>query len=197
LQFSTNDSQDPKAMKPHSQLLFRLPILTIALILSGCATSVTVQTDYDHSAAFGRYHTYACDIASSQLGPTNRAALEQSVRSSLAAHGITETSDSKADLYVIPRIRTAERLDVIPGRNFTYFRSPYGAYGYWDRARMPADVMQYTEGTLILDFVDRRTHKLVFRGVGQGVVSTNREKNTAAIQDAVNKIVAQFPAAGS
>jgi len=33
---------------------------------------------------------------------------------------------------------------------------------------MPADVMQYTEGTLILDFVDRRTHKLVFRGVGPG-----------------------------
>jgi len=44
---------------------------------------------------------------------------------------------------------------------------------------MPADVMQYTEGTLILDFVDRRTHKLVFRGVGQGVVSTSREKNTS------------------
>jgi hypothetical protein len=62
---------------------------------------------------------------------------------------------------------------------------------------MPADVMQYTEGTLIPDFVDRRTHKLIFRSVGQGVVSTNREKNTAAIQDAVNKIVAQFPAAGS
>jgi hypothetical protein len=184
-------------MKPHSQLLFRLPILSIALILSGCATPVTVQTDYDHSAVFGRYHTYACDVASTRLGPTNRAALEQSLRSGLAAHGITETADSKADLYVIPTIRTAEKFDVIPGRSFTYFPSRYGPYAYWDRARMPADVMQYTEGTLILDFVDRRTHKLVFRGIGQGVVSTSREKNTAAIQDAVNKIVAQFPAAGS
>jgi len=61
---------------------------------------------------------------------------------------------------------------------------------------MPADVMQHTEGALILDFVDRGIHKLVFRGVGQGVVSPSREKNTAAIQDAVNKIVAPFPAAG-
>jgi len=75
-------------------------------------------------------------------------------------------------------------------------RDCYGAYGYWDRVRMPADVMQHTEGVLILDFVDRRIHKLVFRGVGQGVVSPSREKNTAAIQDAVNKIVAPFPAAG-
>ena len=61
---------------------------------------------------------------------------------------------------------------------------------------MPADVMQHTEGTLILDFVDRRIQKLVSRGVGQGVASPSREKNTAAIQDAVNKIVAPFPAAG-
>ena len=184
-------------MKPRSQLLFQLSILSIALILSGCATPVTVQTDYDHSTAFGRYHTYSCDVASTRLGPTNRAALEQSLRSSLAARGITETSDSKADLFVIPRIRTAEKFDVIPSGHFTYFPSRYGTYRYWDRVRMPVDVNQYTEGTLILDFVDRRTHKLVFRGVGQGVVSASPEKNTAAIQDAVNKIVAQFPAAGS
>src|ERR1041385_4502707 len=179
------------------KLLLQLAFPVAAFILGGCATPVTVQTDYDHSAAFGRYHTYACDIASIRLGPTNRAALEQALRSSLAAHGLTETSDSKADLYVIPRIRTAERFDVIPSGNFTYFPSRYGAYGNWDRVRMPANVMQYTEGTLILDFVDRRTHKLIFRGVGQGVVSSNPEKNTAAIRDAVTKIVAQFPDAGS
>ena len=55
-----------------------------------------------------------------------------------------------------------------PKKGLYVFPVRYRAYGYWDRVRMPADVMQYTEGTLILDFVDRRTHKLVFRGVGPG-----------------------------
>jgi len=53
-------------------------------------------------------------------------------------------------------------------------------------------VQQYTEGTLVIDFVDRKTHKVVFRGVGQaGVGST--ERNAAAIRAAVNKIVAAYP----
>ena len=33
------------------------------------------------------------------------------------------------------------------------------------------DVTQYHEGTLVLDFVDAHTKKLVFRGVGTAVVA--------------------------
>lgn len=52
--------------------------------------------------------------------------------------------------------------------------------------------MQYTEGSLVIDFVDSKTHKLVFRGLGQAAVGTT-ERNAAAIQAAVNKIVAAYP----
>lgn len=57
---------------------------------------------------------------------------------------------------------------------------------------MHADVQQYTEGSLVLDFVDSKTHKIVFRGLGQAAVGTT-EENAAAIQAAVNKIVAAYP----
>jgi hypothetical protein len=55
-------------------------------------------------------------------------------------------------------------------------------------------VNQYKEGTLILDFVDARTKKLVFRGVGTAVVG-GPESNAAKIQEAVSKIVAAYPGA--
>ena len=160
--------------------------------LAACNTSphVTVKTDYDHAAAFGKYHTYAIDMASTRLGPTGAAALQSSLRSSLAARGLKE-SGRNADLYIVPIVFTREQLNVIPARGFTAYSSAYGPYGrgHW---AMNADVQQYTEGSLVIDFVDSKTHKLVFRGLGQAAVGST-ERNAAAVQEAVNKIVAAYP----
>jgi hypothetical protein len=79
----------------------------------------------------------------------------------------------------------------VPGYGVTVTR--FGAYRTW---AMNADVQQYTEGTLIIDFVDAKTHKLVFRGLGQAAVGSQRS-NANAIQEAVTKIVAQFPGPGA
>jgi len=69
----------------------------------------------------------------------------------------------------------------------------YGYYGMWAGApRTYTDVSQYTEGTLILDFVDAKTKKLVFRGIGTGTVS-DPETNAERIKEAVEKIVNDFP----
>ena len=69
----------------------------------------------------------------------------------------------------------------------------YGYYGMWAGApRTYVDVNQYTEGTLILDFVDRHTKKLVFRGIGKAVVG-GPESNARNIEEAVAKIVAEYP----
>jgi hypothetical protein len=62
-------------------------------------------------------------------------------------------------------------------------------YGAW---YINNDVSQYTEGTLVLDFLDKKKHLVVFRGIGQGAMST-AERNAAGIRDAVSKIVSQFP----
>jgi hypothetical protein len=69
--------------------------------------------------------------------------------------------------------------------------SRFGAYRTW---AMNADVQQYTEGTLIIDFVDAKTKKLAFRGLAQAAVGSQRAN---AIQEAVTKIVAQFPGPGA
>lgn len=69
----------------------------------------------------------------------------------------------------------------------------YGRYGMWAGApRTYTDISQYTEGTLTLDFVDTKTQKLVFRGIGTGTVS-DPETNAERIKEAVEKIVQNFP----
>ena len=116
--------------------------------------------------------------------------MQQALRSSLAARGLRETG-ANASLYIVAFVGTREKLNIVPGYGMTVSR--IGAYRTW---AMNADVQQYTEGTLIIDFVDVRTKKLVFRGVGQAAVGS-QGANAKAIQEAVTKIVAQYPGPGA
>ena len=75
----------------------------------------------------------------------------------------------------------------MPGGGVTVSR--FGAYRTW---AMNADVQQYTEGTLIIDFVDRKTHKLVFRGLAQAAVGT-QARNANAIRKPSPRLWPGFP----
>ena len=179
-------------MKSRAKSRYCLTSLAILCILAACNTAppVTVKTDYDHAAAFGKYHTFALDTASIGLSPTGSAALQSSLRSSLAGRGLKE-SGKNSDLYIVPTVFTQQKLNVMPGGGYTFYPSHYGNYRMGTRT-LNADVQQYTEGTLVIDFVDRRTHKIVYRGLAQAAVGSS-ERNANAIQEAVNKIVAAYP----
>ena len=180
-------------MKSLFKSQYCLTSLVILCTLTACSTtpSVTVKTDYNHSATFGQYHTYALDTSSIGLSPTGNAALQEALRSGLASRGFTEKSAGKADLYIVSTVFTREKLHTLPAGGATIWPSHYGPYGV-ARVGMNVDVTQYTEGSLVIDFVDSKTHKLVFRGLGQAVVGST-ERNAVAIRAAVEKIVAAYP----
>ena len=77
-------------MRPKFKLpnYFIVSLMFCTLVACNTNPYVTVKTDYDHAAAFGKYHSYAIDMGSTRLGPTTAAALQSSLRSSLAARGL-------------------------------------------------------------------------------------------------------------
>ena len=168
-------------------------------LLAACST-VSVTTDYDRSAPFGKYASYALAPAShgQTLSPGSEAALRDSLRTQLAARGIRETAPAKADLDVVRHVFLREKLSVQQYTDWGYgyhgtWPYGFGRYGMWAGApRTYTDINQYTEGTLVLDFVDARTKKLVFRGIGKAVVG-GPESNARKIEEAVAKTVAEFP----
>jgi len=178
-----------------------LPILLCAgaLALVGCST-VTVETDYNHAAAFNQYHTYTLTPAAHglTLSPTSEAVLRDSLRTNLAARGITEVTGQAADLEIVRNIFTREETSVQQYNDWAYaggrWPARYGSYRMWAGAPISyTDVRHYTSGTLVLDFVDTRTHELVFRGTGTGTVGSTKA-NAKSIEEAVMKIVRDFPA---
>jgi hypothetical protein len=116
------------------------------------------------------------------------------------ARGIREvTVGEKPDLAVVPHAKLAQKYSVQQYTQWGYGPGvwPYygGYYGVWTGAPYTySTIDSYTEGTLILDFVDTSKQKLVFRGIGTGTVSGDVEKNAQKVMEVVQKIVEKFPA---
>lgn len=166
-------------------------LATSLLLLSACS-SVSVKTDFDHATSFSQYHTYTLAPSAEPIAmsPSTESALRETLRSSLSLHGVTET-DANADLHIVRHISAKDKIVAYPTSAGMPYR--YGRYGMW--AGGPyygVDISQYTEGTLILDFIDAKTQKLVFRGIGTGTVS-DPETNAERVKEAVEKIVQQYP----
>jgi hypothetical protein len=176
-----------------------LTAASLASLFSGCET-VNVTTDYDHSAPFGTYHTYtlAPPARGQTMSPTAENALRDALRSELAARGITEASGKKADLDIVRHAFIQGKVSVQQYTDWGYGRTGvwpygYGYYGMWLGAPQTYTYYnEYNEGTLIIDFVDARTKKLVFRGIGTAVVG-GPEANAAKIREGVAKMMANFP----
>ena len=65
--------------------------------------------------------------------------------------------------------------------------------GYWGPAGVTTH--EYEEGSLILDFVDTKSKKMIWRGAAKAVVdpSNTPEKREKLINEAVNEILKNFP----
>jgi hypothetical protein len=172
----------------------------ISMSLFAACSTVTVTTDYDRSASFAKYKTYRLAPAAHghTLSPVTDAALRASLRRELAARGIAETSSGKSDLAIVRHVFLEQKISVNQYTDWGYgygggWPYRYGYYGMWAGApRTYVDVSRYTEGTLVLDFVDTRTQRLVFRGIGKAVVA-GPESNARKIDEAVTKMIAAFP----
>ena len=178
-------------------------LLAATLALAACST-VTVTTDYDRSASFAKYKTYSLAPAAKgeTLSPTSENALRSTLRAQLAQRGISEVASGKGDLAVVRHVFVKDKVAVYQYTDWGYrygggWPYGYGSYGMWAGAPVTyTDVNQYTEGTMVLDFVDTRTSKLVFRGTGTAIVS-GPESNAGKITKGVEKMMAGFPVAPS
>jgi len=159
--------------------------------LSSCTPISDVNVEQRDNVNFSKYRTF--DFADTQVktngnqnpllrSPIAQDRIKQAIGGELTRRGLRQ-ADNKPDLlitthtYVDEAERTVYR-NTYPGAGFAYpysvgYRGAYLPinYGYWYSPayyRRPnyqqPRTEQYTQGTLIIDFIDRRTNNLVWRG---------------------------------
>jgi hypothetical protein len=166
--------------------IFAIFVITM-LTMVGCST-ISVNQDYDPAYDFSKLKTYGFIPITSEAGidQLNADRLGEAIKTNLTAKGFTlaETADFGIALFFTKNTKT----DITTTGGYGYGYRGFGGMGY-------TDIHQYDEGTLVIDFIDMAENKLVWRGIGSGVMSENPsvEEKTENVNNAVNQILAQFP----
>jgi hypothetical protein len=178
-------------------------LLSLALLASTGCVGFAVNSDFDPNADFSGYRSWYWLPPSPSGDPridndlvANR--VRGAIERSLAARGYAKTSTGEGDFGVgyhgfIEGKIDVQQIDRYYGYGPGWGR--YGGYGGYGGVATETYVDQYDEGTLIIDIVDNRSRKLVWRGSTSARVSEDdspaeRDDRT---QRAVDAILEKFP----
>jgi hypothetical protein len=165
-----------------------------------CASrpNVQVNTTVTPEARFGRYRTFtiltprrtganpaAADDPMVENSIINRA-LRDSLRRALEARGY-RPGGPDADLAVAYYAAARQALDVTT----VDYGYPYRAWWWSDRTR--EEIRPITQGTVVVDVIDRRSDRLVWRDTGRTEVSDDQRQYTSQLGRAVDEIVRKLP----
>lgn len=174
--------------------------LAIALAFSACGSGIDTNSDWDPTADFSTYKTYAwiAGAHESGFGDLVDTRLQSAIQSNLDSKGLSKaTRAGDADLGVGFQVTTQDMTSlqtVSTGWPGGY----YGGYGYggWGGGTTTTYATTYTEGSLIIGLFDLKTKKMVWQGVGTKTLSssnTSPEQRSKNIDEAVSKVMDSFP----
>ncbi len=171
------------------------PLLIGLVALAGCS-QFKIRTDYDQTADFPALHTYGWRPAPPD--PTGdprfdnsliNAAVRAAIDRELAAKGYAQAASGTPDFLVGYDGVVKSKIDVATiDRRYGYRGGV--AYGH-----PTLDARTYEEGTLLVDVIDPRTTKLLWRGSATGAVrpESSIEQREQRINQAVADILKEFP----
>ena len=177
----------------------RLPALITTAIatlaLTGCATTLNVSSHVERGVDFAQYRSY--DWGPADALPTGDPRLDRdpffqdhlqgAVEKQLATKGLGWGTPGMADLLIHYHANISERIDV---DRMDIDRG----YCYADGCSPP--VVAYEAGTLVLDIIDMRTNRLIWRGWAQGSVKgmlDSQDTMARQINEAVTRMFMAFP----
>ncbi|HEX5130990.1 MAG TPA: DUF4136 domain-containing protein [Candidatus Krumholzibacteria bacterium] len=176
----------------------RTAIICLATLFLASCSSYEINHDYDVEAPFAEYHTYDWmparpDTAASgaDAALTHNALLDRRVRdavdASLAEKGFARDT-THPDLLVAYHAGIKDRMDIT---DWGYDYS--GDYSGW--VGRDIDVLNYSEGTLLVDLLSAESGNLVWRGIATGALETGRSPETRerTIHEAVAKMFRGYP----
>ena len=178
----------------------RLAVVMLAgLALAGCAMRMNVSSHVEHDADFTQYHTF--DWGPADALPTGDPRLDSNpffhdylqgaFEKKLTARGFERSEPGTTpDLLIHYHAAINERFDVV---EVGFERGD--CYDYDDC--LP-QVINYEQGTLVVDIVDAHSNKVVWRGWAQdsveGVID-NQDRMERQLDEAVTRMLERFPRA--
>lgn len=191
-------------------------VILFGLAIASCSNNVKYSSDFDSGFDFSSLKNYRWSEPNSYNDKTKNylnndiidKRIRENVNSGLQSSGFQLQASGDVSFLVNYTISTEDRADVNTYNTYSGFAPGWGccfggmgpyAYGGMGVGMGFSDshtsVDHYQEGTLVLDILDPKSNKLVWRGTANGRVPKNlsqQEKEQAA-QEVVGKILENFP----
>lgn len=174
--------------------------MIIAAGIASCSSQLKVTSDYDKSANFSQYKTFAMDTMrlSKAINQLNQNRILAAIRSDLAKKGLKESTNP--DLLVQTSAILKDQQSVTA--NTSYAGGAYGYGGYyrpygWGAGMSSSyttyNVDNYTNGSIIISLVDAKAKTLVWEGIGNKDLDKSPSDVETKINEAITAILASFP----
>jgi hypothetical protein len=173
--------------------MLRITALALAagLLFTGTAAQAqNVTYDYDRSAPFAAYRTYAWVPGTDVPDPLVHKRIVAAIDSELAAKGLR-----KVDATTHPDVVVAYHATFDTNLQITGFGSGWGGYRFAGTRSGTARAEEILVGTLIVDVVDARSRSIVWRGTATKDVNlkADPEKRDKNIARAAAKLFKHYP----
>ena len=174
-----------------------LTLLMVAALAAGCA-SMNVSSHIERNVTFTDYVTYEwgppdnLPVGDPRLdnNPFFRDYVMGAIEKKLAAKGYEQAVSGQPDLLIHYHANVNQRVEVYEADN---------RYGYCYDNCQP-QVVDYDQGTLVVDIVDAKTNKVVWRGWAQdsinGIIDDQRRLEKQ-VDEGVTKMMSLLPRGGA
>jgi hypothetical protein len=152
-----------------------------AVLASAAGALAAVKVDYDKKTDFSAYRTWSWRTGTPAPNPMADKRLREAIEGRLAASGMKKV-DQGGDLEVVYHAAGENRIGVE--------KLGYKEPDFQTEAKR---VTYVRVGTVMLDLVDAKTQKVVWRGEAEGVANPAYTDVVAKIDAAVGELFAQFP----
>ena len=177
-----------------------LVALMAVLLMTACASTTNIQSDYDRSVDFSQFKTYGYYSPMGIENPNYSSLLGQMFRDAIDAQMKSRgyVLSDKPDLLINVSAKMQDKTQVrtysdpMYGGYYGYrggLYDPWGGYGYGSSTH----VSQYTEGTVNVDMVDIDQKRMVWEGIAIGRVKDKNDNLRQDIMDGVAEMFQNYP----
>jgi hypothetical protein len=165
------------------------------LFFTASCSSIKVSSDFDKTAGFTSYKTYAFtpEALALPLDDINRNRLLAAVEKELAAKGFTKSDNP--DVLIDLNIKTQTQQTATATNSGGYYGRGY-RYGYGGGfSTTTINYDTYTDGTLFIDMIDATKKQLVWQGRGTKTLDkdASQQRREENINYAVEQIFVKYP----
>ena len=174
-----------------------LTLTASAALALGCA-SISVNSEFDPDADYASYQTFDWMPSESRRvdlrarDPLVEQRIRDAIERELGAKGLQKVSSGDPDVRIGYLLVLEESVDA---QAIYTGAAPDWQYRSYGPGTTTEQIRVLTTGTMVIDVFDSGEKELVWRGVAEGEVKElqDPEKRRARINDAVGKILAEFP----